>query len=99
MIMSDFKSKLPDFKELTSMGSKLFKGIKSSIDEIINDYKQKRTEEEAPKRAHEAAEPVKKASPQASKKPVTQTEASQPVDPVTPDGTNDTMNNGSNEVK
>lgn len=42
-IMSDFKSKLPDFKELGSMTSKLFKGIKSSVEEIIRDYKEKRT--------------------------------------------------------
>lgn len=41
--MSDDKSKLPDFKELTTMASKLFKGIKDSIDEIIHDYKEKRS--------------------------------------------------------
>ncbi len=40
--MSDFKSKLPDLKELSSMTSKLFKGLKSSVEEIIHDYKQKR---------------------------------------------------------
>ncbi len=44
--MSDFKSKLPDFKELTSMTSKLYKGIKSSVQEIIQDYKEKRVETE-----------------------------------------------------
>ncbi len=44
--MSDFKSKLPDFKELTSMTSKLYKGIKSSVQEIIQDYKDKRAETE-----------------------------------------------------
>lgn len=40
--MSDFKSKLPDFKELTAMTGKLFKGLKNSVDEIIQDYKEKR---------------------------------------------------------
>jgi hypothetical protein len=45
--MSDFKSKLPDLKELGSMTSKLFNGIKSSVNEIIHDYKEKREEEEA----------------------------------------------------
>jgi cation transport regulator ChaB len=52
--MSDFKSKLPDLKELSSMTSKLFKGLKSSVSEIIKDYKEKRavdptTEEPAEK--------------------------------------------------
>ncbi|CAM2977185.1 hypothetical protein [Legionella worsleiensis] len=46
--MNDFKSKLPDLKELSSMGSKLFKGIKSSVEEIIQDYKQKREHQETP---------------------------------------------------
>ncbi|CEG56357.1 hypothetical protein [Legionella fallonii] len=45
--MSDFKSKLPDFKELTSMTTKLYKGLKNSVQEIIQDYKQKRAETEA----------------------------------------------------
>jgi hypothetical protein len=55
--MSDFKSKLPDFKELTSMTSKLYKGIKSSVQEIIRDYKQKRTEPET-KSAEKAKKPT-----------------------------------------
>ncbi|CZG50292.1 TPA: hypothetical protein JBC64_03400 [Legionella pneumophila subsp. pneumophila] len=42
--MSDFKSKLPDLNELTSMTAKLFKGIKTSVSEIIQDYKQKRAQ-------------------------------------------------------
>ena len=40
--MSDFKSKLPDFKELTSMTGKLYKGLKTSVEEIVHDYKLKR---------------------------------------------------------
>lgn len=55
--MSDFKSKLPDFQELTSMTSKLFKGIKASVGEIIDDYKKKRSENEA---QEAPAEEVKK---------------------------------------
>lgn len=49
--MSDSKSKFPDLQELASMTSKLFRGVKNSVDEIIQDYKQKRagSEEEAPK--------------------------------------------------
>ncbi|KTD47353.1 hypothetical protein Lrub_2275 [Legionella rubrilucens] len=45
--MSDFKSKLPDFKEITSIASKLFKDVKQSVSEIIDDYKKKREEDEA----------------------------------------------------
>lgn len=40
--MGDLKSKLPDLNELSAMANKLFKGIKSSIDEIVIDYKKKR---------------------------------------------------------
>ena len=39
--MSDFKSKLPDLKELGDMTSKLFGDIKTSISEIIDSYKNK----------------------------------------------------------
>lgn len=44
--MSDFKSKLPDMKELTSMTKKLFSGIKNSVGEIVHDYKEKRAKPE-----------------------------------------------------
>lgn len=44
--MGDFKSKLPDLDELTSMTSKLFKGISSSVKDIIHDYKEKRAKED-----------------------------------------------------
>lgn len=37
--MSDLKSKLPDLKELGNMASKLFKDVRNSVQEIINDYK------------------------------------------------------------
>lgn len=42
--MSGPKSKLPDFKEVTSMATKLFKDVKTSLTEIIVEYKKKRTE-------------------------------------------------------
>lgn len=58
--MSDLKSKLPDFQELTSMGSKLFKGIKNSVDEIIKDYKEKRATAEPEKTAEDVAPEPKK---------------------------------------
>lgn len=44
--MSDLKSKLPDFKEITSIASKLFKDVKTSVCEIIDEYKKKREDEE-----------------------------------------------------
>lgn len=61
--MSDFKSKLPDLKELSSMTSKLFKSIKTSVEEIIHDYKEKRaetTKEVLKKTKKESSEKAKK---------------------------------------
>lgn len=58
--MSDFKSKLPDLKELSSMTGKLFKGIKNSVEEIIQDYKSKRAETEKSETKIKPAEEVKK---------------------------------------
>lgn len=54
--MNDFKSKLPSFNELTSMTKKLYKGIKSSVEEIIHDYKEKRSETESKEQASENKE-------------------------------------------
>ncbi|VEB36504.1 Uncharacterised protein [Legionella sainthelensi] len=42
--MSDFKSKLPDLKELASMTSKLYTDIKKSVGEIVQSYKENRTQ-------------------------------------------------------
>jgi len=75
--MSDKKSKLPDFKELTSMASKLFTDVKNSVSDIIKTYQQKRENTAAPK-APEAeehkttatAEAPKVEEPQAEKKDV-----------------------------
>ncbi len=44
--MSDMKSKMPDLKELGQITSKLFKDIKTSVTEIIDDYKQKHATDE-----------------------------------------------------
>lgn len=66
--MSDFKSKLPDFKEVGAMASKLFKGIKASVEEIIEDYKQKRTEPEAEKKPTKETQTHQSESPKKSKK-------------------------------
>lgn len=63
--MGDFKSKLPDLKELGSMTGKLFKDIKSSVSEIINDYQDKRREEEADENTATANKPEAKDKPTA----------------------------------
>ncbi len=39
--MNDLKSKLPDLNELSSMAGKLYKDLKTSVCEIIDDYKVK----------------------------------------------------------
>jgi hypothetical protein len=56
--MSDLKSKLPDLNELGSMASKLYKGIKGSIDEIIVDYKKKHAEPPAETQSVRTPPPV-----------------------------------------
>jgi len=60
--MSDLKSKLPDFKEVTSMATKLFKDVKTSVSEIIGDYKKKRAEEAAAAEAEAAKAPKTEAT-------------------------------------
>lgn len=46
--MKDLKSKLPDFKELTAIAGKFYNDLKSSVCEIINDYKKNHASEEEP---------------------------------------------------
>lgn len=45
--MSEPKSKMPDLKELASMTSKLFGDIKTSVTQIIHDYKEQRAQSDA----------------------------------------------------
>ncbi|KTD68820.1 MULTISPECIES: hypothetical protein [Legionella] len=63
--MSDFKSKLPDLKELASMTGKLYTDIKKSVGEIVQNYKENRAQEaeEAKKTEQTHEEPVKEAKP------------------------------------
>ncbi|KTC65914.1 Uncharacterised protein (plasmid) [Legionella adelaidensis] len=61
--MSDLKSKLPDLKELGSMTSKLFKDLKSSVGEIIDDYKKKREQAEVEAKTTEVKTEAKPAEP------------------------------------
>lgn len=64
--MSDLKSKLPDLKELGEITGKLFKDLKSSVTEIIQDYKGKREQEAAAEKkatAQEKPAAEKKAAP------------------------------------
>jgi Sec-independent protein translocase protein TatA len=80
--MGDFKSKLPDLKELGSMAGKLYKGIKGSMTEIVADYKEKRAtsekEAEDTPQTKETKETAKKESPKkeakAKDKPSTEKE-------------------------
>lgn len=44
--MSDSKSKMPDVNEISDMAKKLFNDVRSSVCEIIDDYKKKREEPE-----------------------------------------------------
>lgn len=56
--MAEQKSKLPDFNEITGMAGKLFGDIKSSITDIIKDYKEKHAVE-----ATETVAPAPQATP------------------------------------
>lgn len=58
--MGDFKSKLPDLKEVVQITGKLFKDIKTSVGEIITDYKQKHADTAETEKS-DAAAPATKA--------------------------------------
>lgn len=49
--MSDFKSMLPDFKEVTSIANKLYTDVKKSVCEIVTDYKSKHCTEDSEKKS------------------------------------------------
>lgn len=66
--MSDKKSKFPDLGELSSMAGKLFKDVKSSVCEIIEDYKGKRANDSEAKEATADSKPEKKEAPKAPEK-------------------------------
>lgn len=66
--MSDLRSKLPDLKEISSIAGKLFKDLKTSINEIVSDYKKKREDtEEAGSSEKTGEKPAAKAKKQAKK--------------------------------
>jgi hypothetical protein len=68
--MSDFKSKLPDLKELGEMTSKLFTDIKHSVCEIISTYKENHAEaSEQSESTGKSTEATGKPKKQTSKKP------------------------------
>lgn len=82
--MSDFKSKLPDLKELSSMTSKLFNGLRNSLEEIVKDYKDKRSGLDNNKTEHRSAhKTTKKAATedhQTEKKPTKRTTSRKKAD-------------------
>ena len=57
--MSDFKSKLPDLKEVAEITGKLFKDIKTSVSEIVSSYKQKHAEPAEAETTTEQKKPTK----------------------------------------
>lgn len=57
--MSDFKSKMPDVNEITTMATKLFKDVRSSVGEIVEMYKQKRATESASEPSVKPSKPEK----------------------------------------
>lgn len=78
--MSDFKSKLPDLKELASMTGKLFNDLKSSVIEIVNNCRKKR---EVPAEAAPATKPVvEKEAVKKATKPQETTESSETNEPT-----------------
>ena len=68
--MSDQKSKIPDLKELASMTSKLFGDIKTSVGQIIQDYKDIRAQSGVD--GDKADEVKKTEEPKAAKKEKTE---------------------------
>ena len=66
LIMSDFKSKLPDLKEIGLMAGKLFKDIRTSVSEIVETYKEKHPS--PPQAESEETKPEKKAAESSKKK-------------------------------
>lgn len=43
--MNDFKSKLPDLKELAAITNKLYTDMKKSVGEIVQSYKENRAQQ------------------------------------------------------
>lgn len=57
LIMSDLKSKMPDLNELSSMAGKLYHDVKTSVLEIIDDYKKKHPDEPSKTKVDVEAKP------------------------------------------
>ncbi|MGQ3888663.1 hypothetical protein ACQUW5_06470 [Legionella sp. CNM-1927-20] len=107
--MSDFKSKLPSFQELTHMAGKLFKDVKNSVSELIDEYKQKRSETAQSDNANSTVS----SNDVTSDRPTTTTSTSGPNDihhdkgttnppnPTTPPGSSSTqpLNNSTAEAQ
>ena len=68
--MSDFKSKLPDLKELASMTSKLYTDIKKSVGEIVQSYKENRAQQENEQAQAAPETPPAKEEVKAESKPI-----------------------------
>lgn len=85
--MADQKSKLPDFNEITGMAGKLFGDIKSSITDIIKDYKEKHAvEANAPASASQEA-PSETTAPKAKAEKVEEAKAAPATEETKPEDT------------
>lgn len=75
--MAGFMDKLPDLNEIGSMAGKLFKDVKLSVSEIIDDYKTKHPQ----KTANPSPAPTKKPTSEGVVKP----ESAEPKKAKAPD--------------
>lgn len=64
--MADMKSKMPDLKEIGAIAGKLFKDLKTSVTEIIHDYKEKHADKPE---AHHHAKKTSTETPHTEEKP------------------------------
>lgn len=78
--MSDFMSKLPNFKELTSMTGKFVNGLKTTVCEIVEDYKKNHPTEVKETKVEEKKAEVKEAEVKVEEKKAEVKEAEEKVE-------------------
>ena len=87
--MGDSKSKIPDMEEIKSITGKIFKSLKSTITEVVHDYKKKREETaaEVESKAEAMKTAEKKEASDSEKKTTSEPEKQDTVAKDTKDGT------------
>ncbi len=78
-IMSEPKSKLPDFKEVSTMVSKFFQDVKTSLGEIIVEYRKNRKDHPASKSTAHKSTAHKPADKSHNSKPTAKEKVEKPV--------------------